>query len=161
MTTLFLGFLFGAILQSAKLNRFDTISGMATLENYKVAKAIALAIGVGVILLNLEIGLGLASYHIKPFLLGGIVLGGFIFGTGMAILGYCPGTVMVSAGEGSLDAMVGILGGLAGGLVYTLLLPELGGLLGPNLGTFSLHTAFAADPFLFYSSTDQFPFLSR
>ena len=83
--------------------------------------------------------------------MGGIVLGGFIFGTGMAILGYCPGTVMVSAGEGSLDAMVGILGGLAGGLVYTLLLPELGGLLGPNLGTLSLHTAFAADPFLFYS----------
>ena len=151
MSTLFLGFLFGAILQSAKLNRFDTISGMATLGNYKVAKAIALAIGVGVILLNLEIGLGLASYHIKPFLLGGIVLGGLIFGTGMAILGYCPGTVMVSAGEGSLDAMVGILGGLAGGLIYTLLLPVLGTLLGPNLGTFSLHTAFAADPFLFYS----------
>jgi len=151
MTTLFLGFLFGAILQSAKLNRFDTISGMATLENYKVAKAIAMAIGVGVILLNLEIGLGFASYHIKPFLLVGIVVGGLIFGAGMAILGYCPGTVMVSAGEGSLDAMVGILGGLAGGLVYTLSLPALGGLLGPNLGTFSLHTAFASDPFLFYS----------
>ena len=151
MTTLLLGFLFGALLQSAKLNRFDTISGMATLENFKVAKAIALAIGVGVILINIEIGLGLASYHVKPLLLGGIVLGGLIFGIGMAILGYCPGTVMVSAGEGSLDAMVGILGGLAGGLVYTLILPTVGMILGPNLGTFSLHTAFGADPFLFYS----------
>lgn len=151
MTTLALGFLFGLLLQSARLNRFDTISGMATLENLKVAKAIALAIGVGVILLNTEIGLGFAAYHIKPVLLGGVVLGGLIFGTGMAILGYCPGTVMVSAGEGSLDAMVGILGGLAGGLIYTLVLPSISGLLGPNLGSFSLYTAFGSDPFLFYS----------
>jgi len=150
MTTLFYGFIFGVLLQSARLNRFDTISGMATLENFKVAKAIALAIGVGVILLNIEIGLGLASYHIKPFLLGGIVLGGLIFGTGMAILGYCPGTVMVSAGEGSLDAMVGILGGLAGGLVYTLVLPSVSILLGPNIGTWSLYTALGDSPLLFY-----------
>jgi uncharacterized membrane protein YedE/YeeE len=150
MTTLILGFLFGALLQSAKLNRFDTISGMATLENFKVAKAIALAIGVGVILINIEIGLGFASYHVKPLLLGGIVLGGLIFGTGMAILGYCPGTVMVSAGEGSLDAMVGILGGLGGGLVYTLILPSVSTILGPNIGTFSLYTALGSSPFTFY-----------
>jgi hypothetical protein len=150
MTTLFYGFIFGVLLQSARLNRFDTISGMATLENFKVAKAIALAIGVGVILVNIEIGLGLASYHIKPFLLGGIVLGGLIFGTGMAILGYCPGTVMVSAGEGSLDAMVGILGGLAGGLAYTLVLPSVSILLGPNIGTWSLYTALGDSPLLFY-----------
>jgi len=148
--SLILGFLFGVLLQSARLNRFDTISGMATLENFKVAKAIALAIGVGVILLNIDIGLGFASYHVKPLLLGGIVLGGLIFGSGMAILGYCPGTVMVSAGEGSLDAMVGILGGLAGGLVYTLLLPSFGALLGPNIGTFSLYTALGASPVIFY-----------
>lgn len=150
MTTLFYGFIFGVLLQSARLNRFDTISGMATLENFKVAKAIALAIGVGVILLNIEIGLGLASYHIKPFLVGGIVLGGLIFGTGMAILGYCPGTVMVSAGEGSLDAMVGILGGLAGGLAYTLVLPSVSIILGPNIGTWSLYTALGDSPLLFY-----------
>jgi uncharacterized membrane protein YedE/YeeE len=150
MTTLLFGFLFGALLQSAKLNRFDTISGMATLENYKVAKAIALAIGVGVILVNIEIGMGLATYHIKPLILTGIVLGGLIFGTGMAILGYCPGTVMVSAGEGSLDAIVGILGGLAGGLVYTLILPSVSGILGPNVGTFSLFTALGGSPVIFY-----------
>lgn len=150
MTSLILGFLFGALLQSARLNRFDTISGMATLENYKVAKAIALAIGVGVILLNIDIGMGFASYHVKPLLLGGIVLGGLIFGTGMAILGYCPGTVMVSAGEGSLDAMTGILGGLAGGLIYTLVLPFISNLLGPNIGTFSLYTLLGASPSVFY-----------
>lgn len=144
------GFLFGAILQSAKLNRFDTISGMATLENYKVAKAIALAIGVGVIILNIEIGLGFASYHTKPLIVGGIVFGGLIFGTGMAILGYCPGTMIVSLGEGSLDAAAGLVGGLLGGLVYTLVLPAIGGLLGPNLGTFSLYSLTGSTPVIFY-----------
>jgi hypothetical protein len=145
------GFLFGAILLSAKLNRFDTISGMATLENYKVAKAIALAIGVGAILLNIEIAFGFASYHTKPLILGGIVFGGLIFGAGMAILGYCPGTMIVSLGEGSLDAAVGLLGGLLGGLVYTILLPSISTLMGPDLGTFSLYSLSGSTPFLFYT----------
>jgi uncharacterized membrane protein YedE/YeeE len=144
------GFLFGAILQSAKLNRYDTISGMATLENFKVAKAIALAIGVGVILINIEIGLGFASYHTKPLILGGVVLGGLIFGAGMAILGYCPGTMIVSLGEGSLDAGAGLIGGLLGGLVYTIVLPSISGLLGPDLGTFSLFSLIGSMPVLFY-----------
>lgn len=148
---LFCGFVFGAILQSAKLNRYDTISGMATLENYKVAKAIAMAIGVGVILLNIEIGLGFASYHAKPLILGGVVLGGLIFGAGMAILGYCPGTMFVSLGEGSLDAAAGLVGGLLGGLVYTLVVPSLGGLLGPDLGIISLFTLAGSTSFLFYA----------
>lgn len=140
LMTLLFGFLFGAFLQYAKLNRFNTISGMATLENLTVAKAIAVAIGVGAILLNIEIGLGFASYHIKPFLLGGIVLGGLLFGTGMAILGYCPGTMIISLGEGSVDALVGLIGGLIGGVTFTLLLPSIQSLLGPDLGSISLHS---------------------
>ena len=147
---LILGFLFGAALQYASLNRYNVISGMATLENLTVAKAIAMAIGVGVILINLEIGLGLAAYHVKPFLLGGIVLGGLIFGTGMAILGYCPGTLAISLGEGSLDALTGIIGGLLGGLVYTLMVPSIEPILGPNMGSISLFSLAGHQPVLFY-----------
>ncbi|MFA5046005.1 MAG: hypothetical protein WC542_08755, partial [Paludibacter sp.] len=65
---LLLGFLFGAILQYASLNKHNVISGLATLDNLAVAKAVMLAIGVGAILLNIEIGLGFASYHVKPFI---------------------------------------------------------------------------------------------
>ncbi|NOY50614.1 MAG: YeeE/YedE family protein [Chlorobi bacterium] len=137
---LFFGLLFGALLVNANLNRFNVISGMATLENLAVAKAIAMAIGLGVILLNVEIGLGLASFHVKPFILGGIILGGLIFGIGMAILGYCPGTLAVSLGEGSVDALIGIAGGLFGGLAFTLVLPGIQGILGPDLGKISLNS---------------------
>lgn len=150
LTILFLGFLFGGILHYAKLNKYNVISGLATLENLTVAKAIALTIGIGVILLNVEIGLGFASYHIKPLLLVGIMLGGFIFGIGMAILGYCPGTLAVSLGEGSMDALFGILGGLVAGIVYTLLLPYFNGFLGPDLGNISLFSLIGTAPILFY-----------
>ncbi len=147
---LLFGFLFGTFLQYARLNRYNTISGMATLEDLTVAKAIAVAIGVGAIFINLEIALGLAGYHIKPFLVGGVVLGGLIFGAGMAILGYCPGTLAVSFGEGSLDALVGIIGGLLGGLVFTLLFPILQNILGPNLGKISLYSLTGNFPLLFF-----------
>ena len=147
---LVLGFLFGATLQYAKLNRYNVISGMATLENFAVAKAIAVAIGVGAIVIAVEIGLGLATWHIKPFLLGGIAIGGIIFGAGMAILGYCPGTLAISLGEGSIDALLGIAGALFGGFVYTLLLPSISSILGPDLGSFSLFTLIGQHHLLFY-----------
>jgi len=144
------GFLFGAILQYAKLNKYNTISGLAILENFAVAKTIAVAIGFGAILLSIEIGLGFATYHVKPFILGGIVFGGLIFGSGMAILGYCPGTLPISLGEGSLDALIGILGGIVGGIVYTIILPSIHGVLGPDLGNISLKSLVGDNAVLFY-----------
>lgn len=150
VTILILGFLFGALLQYSKLNRYNVISGMATLENYAVAKAIAAAIGVGVIIIAIEIGLGFATFHIKPVLLGGITIGGLIFGTGMAILGYCPGTLPVSLGEGSVDALAGIIGALTGGLIYTIILPFVQGITGPDLGSISLFTLIGQHDVIFY-----------
>ena len=150
MTIFLLGFLFGAILQYAKLNKYDTISGLAILKNLAVAKAILMAIGVGAILLSIEIGLGFASYHTKPLIFGGIMLGGLIFGTGMAILGYCPGTLPVSLGEGSLDALIGILGGLFAGLVFTIILPSIHGILGPDFGDITLKSLFGGNLILFF-----------
>lgn len=144
------GILFGGILQYARLNKFNTISGLALLKDFAVAKAILIAMGVGAILINVEIGTGIASYHTKPLILGGIVLGGIIFGSGMAILGYCPGTLPISAGEGSVDAMIGILGGLSGGLVYTIVLPYLNEILGPDFGNTSLKTLFPENMTWFY-----------
>jgi uncharacterized protein len=149
VTILILGILFGAILQYANLNRFNVISGLALRENFSVAKAIAMAIGIGIILLNLEIAFGYASYHVKPFVVGGLILGGLIFGTGMAILGYCPGTLAVSLGEGSIDALIGIIGGLFGGAFYTLALPVIKPILGPDLGNLSLNSVVGSKTLFF------------
>ena len=143
---LILGFVFGAILRMARLNRYDTISGLATLEDLTVGKALAVAIGVGILLIQLEVALGWASWHIKPLLLGGVILGGLLFGIGMALLGYCPGTLAVSLGEGSLDALAGILGGLLAGWLFTLMFPTLQPLQGPHLGQVALTSPLVALP---------------
>lgn len=150
VTIIIIGFIFGAILQFARLNRFNTISGMAMLTDYAVAKAIAVAIGVGMIIINLEIAFDWATFHDKPFMLGGVMIGGLIFGVGMAILGYCPGTMAISLGEGSIDALAGIVGGLAGGLVYTLVLPDIAFLRGPDFGKISLFSMVGNHGVLFF-----------
>lgn len=149
LLTFALGFLFGAALQYARLNRYDVISGLARREDFTVPKTIAFAVGIGSILINSEIIFGLASFHAKPFIVGGLVLGGLIFGSGMAILGYCPGTMAVSLGEGSLDALTGIIGGLAGGVVYTVFQPEISKILGPDLGIITLNSITGTNFFFF------------
>jgi len=150
MEILILGIIFGLLIRYANLNRFDVISGDATLEDLTVAKTILLVIGVGAILVSIEIALGLASYHVKPFIFGGIIIGGIIFGIGMAILGYCPGTLPISMGEGSIDAFIGILGGLVGGLVFTWILPTIQPVLGPDYGKISLNSLTGTHPILFF-----------
>jgi hypothetical protein len=68
----------------------------------------------------------------------------------MAILGYCPGTMAISLGEGSIDALIGIIGALVGGFVYTLVLPTIKNILGPDLGSFSLFTIAGQHHLIFY-----------
>ncbi len=146
ITILILGFLFGLILQRSRLNTFNTIGGFAMLEDLTVAKALLTAIGIGAILISLEVWFGWASFHIKPFIVGGVVIGGIVFGVGMAILGYCPGTLAISVGEGAIDAFVGILGGLFGGLVFTLIYPQIKPILGPDGGKISIGTLLGGNP---------------
>ena len=149
VTILILGFVFGAVLKYANLNKYNVISGLALREDFAVAKAIAIAIGIGAILVNLEIAFGFASFHVKPFVVGGLIIGGLIFGIGMAILGYCPGTLAISFGEGSMDAFIGIIGGLVGGIFYTLILPFINPILGPDLGHISLHSLIGTNALFF------------
>jgi uncharacterized protein len=142
MSFLFLifGFLFGYFLLQARLNRFDTISGMATLEDFTVAKAIMVALGVGTVLISMEIALGAANFHVKPFVTGSLIFGGLLFGAGMAILGYCPGTLLISLGEGSLDALAGLAGAILGGVAFYYAAPALEPVMGNSLGKISLHS---------------------
>jgi uncharacterized membrane protein YedE/YeeE len=54
-----------------------------------------------------------------------VLLGGLVFGVGFGIGGYCPGTSVVGIGEGRKDAIVAMLGGVVGALVFTLVYTTL------------------------------------
>lgn len=131
----FIGIVFGAIIQYTRVDKFEKIAGFAMLRDTVVPKMLFLAVGVASISLYFMIQAGYASYHIKPLLLGGLIIGGIMFGISMAILGKCPGTGPVSIAEGRIDVLVGAIGGLFGGLVFTLFYePFFKPLMGPDFG---------------------------
>jgi hypothetical protein len=45
-------------------------------------------------------------------------LAAVIFGIGWGVAGYCPGTIWAAAGEGRMDAIFALLGGLAGTALF-------------------------------------------
>ena len=50
-----------------------------------------------------------------------MALGGLLFGVGVAISGYCPGTELIALGEGRRDVLSAIPGGLLGAGAWTVL----------------------------------------
>lgn len=138
LTVICIGFIFGILISYAGLNKYNTISGLSVLKDFTVAKTIMLVLGLGGIMLLFEMMSGMAVFHVKPLYVIGTALGGVLFGTGMAILGYCPGTLPISLGQGSLDALWGIIGGILGGVIFTLLYPVILPILGENMGEVTL-----------------------
>ena len=95
------GVAFGFLLQKGRVAKFHVIVGQFLLKDWTVLKVMLTAVAVGAVL----------------------------FGAGMAIFGYCPGTSVAACGEGRRDAMVGVLGMLAGALAYVAAFPALQGLI--------------------------------
>jgi len=119
------GIVFGVLLQKGRVAKFPVIVGQFLLKDWTVAKIMGTAVVVGAVGVFALVEAGHASLHVKPLLLGGVLLGGALFGVGMTVLGYCPGTTVAACGEGRRDAMAGVLGMFAGALVFVAAWPAL------------------------------------
>jgi uncharacterized protein len=124
---LLIGIAFGFLLQKGRVAKFHVIVRQFTFDNWTVAKIMGTAIIVGAVGIYAMLPAGLVSLDVKPLLLGGILLGALCFGIGLVVFGYCPGTGVAACGEGRRDAMVGVLGGLAGAGAYVVAYPLLKG----------------------------------
>ncbi len=119
-----LGILFGVLLHKGRVANYNVIVNFFRLKDLRVLKVMLTAVVVGGIGVYLMISNGLAEgWHIKSTLLLGVVLGAAIFGIGMTLYGYCPGTGVAAVATGSMHALVGLFGMLAGGVVYALSYP--------------------------------------
>jgi uncharacterized membrane protein YedE/YeeE len=123
ITAFIIGLFFGAIMQLAQLDRLAKVIGAFLLKDLTIPKALLMAMGVGAILIYTAEYFGLIELHIKPFYPVGIAIGGLIFGAGMVIVGYCPGSMPEAVGEGRIDALFGIIAGIIGGVVFTMIYP--------------------------------------
>ncbi len=134
-----IGIIFGGIIQYTRVDKFEKIAGFSMLKDTIVPKMLFLAVGLTSIALYFMIEAGWAHYHVKPIMWQGLVIGGTIFGISMAIMGKCPGTGPVSIAEGRIDVLVGAIGGLFGGLVFTVYYDDLfKPLMGESLGKLTL-----------------------
>jgi hypothetical protein len=112
------GFLFGFLLQKGHVSDRKVIVGQFLLRDFTVMKVMLTAIVVGGIGVYAMREAGLTKLFVKPAQLAAVVAGGLIFGPGMVLLGYCPGTAVAAAGEGKRDAWWGLLGMVAAAAVY-------------------------------------------
>ena len=114
------GMLFGALLHRGGVADYNVIVNQFRLRDFTVLKVMLTAIlvgGLGVLALKVT---GHAEYHIKPANLLAVALGASLFGVGMVLYGYCPGTGVAAVATGSVHALVGFGGMLVGGALYAL-----------------------------------------
>ena len=115
---LFLGILFGFLLQKGGVTRYEVIIGQLLLFDFTVVKIMLSAVLAGMLGIQFLLHLKLVALHPKQGSLGTSVIGGLIFGLGFGLLGYCPGTAAGAVGQGSLDALFGGVGGMLLGTAF-------------------------------------------
>ncbi|MBI1281872.1 MAG: YeeE/YedE family protein [Anaerolineaceae bacterium] len=147
-----LGIFFGFSLNKAGLTKYHKIVNVFRLTDMAVLKFMMTALIVSMSGLYLLRGLGLITFPNVPatYVVGNIV-GGLIFGVGMALSGYCPGTCAAGSGEGKLDYLIpGLLGFLVGagiyGLTYQYVFPAISKLA--NIGNVVIPDLWNLSPFL-------------
>lgn len=115
-----MGILFGLLLHRGGVANYNVIVNQFRFKDFTVLKIMFTAIivgGIGVLLLKTT---GHAQYHIKPANMLGVSLGAALFGVGMVLYGYCPGTGVAAMATGSIHAIVGFIGMLVGGVLYAV-----------------------------------------
>lgn len=149
---LVIGFGFGWALQKGKLGRYETIVNVFRFADLTVVKFLFTALMVAMVSIQALVSLGLCDGPpvAQTYALGNL-LGGVLFGFGMALAGFCPGTVAAGAGEGRLDYLIpGALGLYVGALLfgwtYPLFFPALARL--GRLGSVTVSEALGVEVWL-------------
>src|SRR5512145_1747615 len=110
VAALVLGTVFGMLLHRGGVADYNVIVNQFRFRDFTVLKIMLTAIivgGVGIWVLH---GAGHAQYQVKPANLLGVGLGATLFGIGMVLYGYCPGTGLAAVATGSMHALSGVFG---------------------------------------------------
>ena len=123
------GLLFGFVLENAGFGSPCKLTAQFSLRDWSVFKVMFTAIvvaAVGLYVLELAGWLDTDNVFVPTSLVMASAIGGLLVGSGFALGGYCPGTSVVGLMSGRIDALVFIVGLVAGTFVFA-------GLYGPAI----------------------------
>ncbi len=127
-----IGVFFGFWLERAGFGSARKLTAIFYRRDFAVLKVmfaaiVTAALGLRALVLSGHVDEALL-YHMDTVLLPQIA-GGLVFGVGFVAGGYCPGTAVVALAAGRLDAVVFLVGAMAGSLgfaaLYDVLVPYL------------------------------------
>lgn len=137
---LMMGFVFGFALEKSRVFEPGMIVGQMQLRNFIMLKVFLTAVGTGATALAVLNGFGLTALYPKATFYAADLIGGALLGVGITLAGACPGTVLAQVGVGYRDAILTLLGGIAGAIAFSYTEPLLRPLLlseGPGRITFA------------------------
>ena len=117
------GVIFGFLLQKGRVLRYDKQVAALLLKDMTIFKFMLSAIVVGMFGILALHDMGLITLNHKAMNVGGVLLGGALFGIGWAVMGYCPGTSIGAMGEGRWPAIFGVIGMVVGAGIYAEMYP--------------------------------------
>lgn len=115
-----MGAAFGFLLQRGKVTSCNVIENQFRLRDFTVLKVMGTAIVVGGLGVLLLVDTGNSKYYVKDANMLAVALGAALFGVGMVVYGYCPGTALGAIATGSVHALIGAVGMVGGAILYAL-----------------------------------------
>ena len=126
LVSLVIGAAFGWCLEQAGFGSSRRLAGIFYFRDMAVLKVMFSAVVTAMLGLGFAFAFGIIkpeAIYIPTTILGAQIVGGFIFGIGFVISGWCPGTAAVGAASGKLDAITFLIGALFGSYVFNLSYP--------------------------------------
>ncbi|WP_404382399.1 YeeE/YedE thiosulfate transporter family protein [Caenispirillum salinarum] len=133
-----MGLVFGIALEKGRVFEPGVMIGQFQLRSWIMLKMFLTAIATGLVVLAVLNGSGLAPLHPKGTEYLNNLIGGLIFGAGIAIAGACPGTVLAQIGAGYKDSWFILAGAIFGAMAYGYAEPALGPALSGGPGKLTI-----------------------
>jgi uncharacterized membrane protein YedE/YeeE len=112
------GIAFGFVIQRVGATNANRMARAHLMLDADIPRFMLLAVALSAVgLLGLQVS-GVGRTLIIPTSLVATSIAGILFGVGWGFCGYCPGTTWAAAGEGRMDAVFALLGGLAGTALF-------------------------------------------
>ncbi|MGD9864216.1 MAG: DUF6691 family protein [Pseudodonghicola sp.] len=122
------GLLFGYALEAAGFGSPRKLTGQFSLKDFSVFKVMFTAVlvaAIGLYVLRSTGLIGADAVFVPTLYFWAILAGGLLIGAGFAVGGYCPGTSLVGVASGRIDAIVFVVGMVAGVIVFAQLFGPL------------------------------------